>query len=204
VDCSQVKCAALTFDDGPGPHLAALLEVLEQKNTKATFFFQGPWVAKYPELVKATAEQGHAVGTHAWSHTRMTDQKPKDACGNAARGQRSIVDAGLEAPAMLRPPYGSLNDGAIAACPTFQFVLWNVDTEDWLTKDEAKIVGHVKKDTKPGSIILMHETVEANLTAVPKSIDWLCSKGYTLVTVPELFGGDVPRGQRIFKGPAPG
>jgi len=194
---------ALTFDDGPGTQTEALLKVLADKDVKATFFFMGPYAAKYPALVKQASDQGHAVGTHAWTHAHMTKQKPAEACRNAAKGQQSVVDAGVEKPAMLRPPYGSINDKVIAACPTFQFVHWNVDTEDWLTKDEAKILGHVKKDTKPGSIILMHETVEVNLEVLPKAIDWLRSKGYALVTVPELFGGDVPRGQVIRGGPAP-
>ena len=177
--------------------------MLDAKATKATFFFQGQFAANHPDLVLLTGERGHAVGTHAWTHMHMDQQTPAEACQNAARGQQAIADAGLPAPTMLRPPYGTLTDTIVATCPEFQFVLWNVDTRDWSSKDEAKILEHFEQDTKPGAIILLHETVEANLTAMPKAIDWLRSQGYELVTVPELFGGEPPSGQRIYKGPSP-
>ena len=38
VDCSKVKCVALTFDDGPSPYTDRLLQILKDNDAKATFF----------------------------------------------------------------------------------------------------------------------------------------------------------------------
>lgn len=48
-----------------------ILSLLLKKNLKATFFFLG-WVAeKYPELVSNVAAEGHEIGSHGYSHTRI-------------------------------------------------------------------------------------------------------------------------------------
>ncbi|MGH3532508.1 MAG: polysaccharide deacetylase family protein, partial [Mycobacterium sp.] len=48
VDCSKVKCVALTFDDGPTPFTDRLLGILDANNAKATFFEIGNKVAANP------------------------------------------------------------------------------------------------------------------------------------------------------------
>ena len=59
----------LTFDDGPSADITPqILEILEQKNIKATFF-----VVHYNEenekLVKQEDEKGHTVALHGYSHS---------------------------------------------------------------------------------------------------------------------------------------
>ena len=48
VDCSQVKCVALTFDDGPSPFTDRLLQILNDNDAKSTFFLIGNKVAANP------------------------------------------------------------------------------------------------------------------------------------------------------------
>ena len=48
VDCTAVKCVALTFDDGPTPYTDRLLKVLGDADAKATFFVIGNKVAANP------------------------------------------------------------------------------------------------------------------------------------------------------------
>lgn len=38
-----------------------ILEVLEQNNTKITFFMVGDWIDKFPDYVKKIAEKGHEI-----------------------------------------------------------------------------------------------------------------------------------------------
>ncbi len=38
-----------------------ILEVLEQNNTKITFFMVGDWIDKFPDYVKKIAEAGHEI-----------------------------------------------------------------------------------------------------------------------------------------------
>lgn len=55
-----------------------ILEVLDEFNTKATFFILG-WIArKYPNLSKKVAKSGHEVGTHSFWHRRVYEMEPED------------------------------------------------------------------------------------------------------------------------------
>ena len=53
--------------------LYKVLELLQDHNTKATFFTLG-WVAeKYPNLIKQIHEQGHTLASHGYSHEKVYD-----------------------------------------------------------------------------------------------------------------------------------
>ncbi|MGI5287865.1 polysaccharide deacetylase family protein [Nonomuraea polychroma] len=56
VDCHEVKCVALTFDDGPGPYTQTLLDRLADHHARATFFVVGRNVVASPDLVRRTDE----------------------------------------------------------------------------------------------------------------------------------------------------
>ncbi|WP_342618764.1 XrtA system polysaccharide deacetylase [Rhodoferax sp. GW822-FHT02A01] len=50
-----------------------ILALLEQHNTKATFFTLG-WVAqRYPQLVRQIVEGGHELASHGYGHERASD-----------------------------------------------------------------------------------------------------------------------------------
>jgi len=58
VDCTKVKCVAITFDDGPSPYTDRLLDVLTANGAKATFFLIGNKVARDPAAAKRIADAG--------------------------------------------------------------------------------------------------------------------------------------------------
>lgn len=63
------KTMYLTFDDGPSKEYTDMvLDVLKEKNIKATFFVIGEYVRKYPETAKRIAEEGHTIGIHCDVH----------------------------------------------------------------------------------------------------------------------------------------
>ena len=76
VDCAQVKCVALTFDDGPTPYTDRLLGILKANNAKATFFEIGNKVAANPAGAKRVVEAGMELGSHTWEHPNMTTLPP--------------------------------------------------------------------------------------------------------------------------------
>ena len=53
-----------------------VLDILDETNTKATFFVVGYVAERYPELVKDIRDRGHEIGTHGYSHTPITRQTP--------------------------------------------------------------------------------------------------------------------------------
>ena len=59
----------LTFDDGPSAECTdKVLDVLEEKDVKATFFLIGEYVEKYPEVARRIVEEGHTIGIHCYRH----------------------------------------------------------------------------------------------------------------------------------------
>ena len=63
------KTMYLTFDDGPSEECTDMvLNILREKNVKATFFLIGEYVEKYPEVARRIVEEGHTVGIHCYRH----------------------------------------------------------------------------------------------------------------------------------------
>ena len=71
VDCDELKCVALTFDDGPRKDTARLLKMLDEYNAKATFFVVGKMVEADPSMVEREVAAGHEIGNHSWSHANL-------------------------------------------------------------------------------------------------------------------------------------
>lgn len=190
VDCAKLKCVALTFDDGPGPYTAKLLDELKAADVKATFFVLGTSVRAHPDVVRRAAAEGHIVGNHTMTHKQLSKLGLAAQRDEATRGAAQIAAAGAPAPSLMRPPYGSLN--ADTKKLGYPLILWNVDSEDWKNRNVAATTALIKKQTRSGSIILMHDIHRSTVEAVPGIITWLKSEGYTLVTVPELIGNLKP------------
>ncbi|WP_152648032.1 polysaccharide deacetylase family protein [Demequina sediminicola] len=199
VDCSSARCIALTFDDGPVEGTNALLDVLASRGVKATFFMVGTNVEANPDVVARIHNEGHALGNHTMDHpqlTRLDEASIRDEIEStndlieAATGERSVL---------LRPPYGATNDtvSAVAADLGMAQILWDVDPEDWKDHDSAIVTERVESHAHDGAIILSHDIHETTRNAYAGIIDNLLGQGYTLVTVPELFGELTP-GQKYF------
>ena len=89
-------------------------------------------------------------------------------------------------PTITRPPYGAINS-TIQNAIDQSFIMWDVDSLDWKTHNTTAILNEVKKEVKPGSIILMHDIHQTTIDALPTVLDYLKSQGYTFVTVDELL-----------------
>src|SRR3954462_7715615 len=63
---------AMTFDDGPSPETTPrLLDILKQRNIKATFFMIGQNAERHPDIVKRILADGHEIGNHSWTHPQL-------------------------------------------------------------------------------------------------------------------------------------
>jgi len=54
-----------------------LLAILDEADTKATFFMLGYVAEKHPEIVRKIEAEGHEIGTHGFSHTLIYQQEPE-------------------------------------------------------------------------------------------------------------------------------
>jgi peptidoglycan/xylan/chitin deacetylase (PgdA/CDA1 family) len=191
IDCTHLKCVALTFDDGPGEYTGKLLDLLRARGVRATFFVVGQMVAadKGGHNTRRIVAEGHEIGNHSWSHpdlTRLPD--------HALRFQIEHTDDVVEKLTgvrmrVMRPPYGSTNRrvAAEARREGLAQILWSVDTLDWRDRVPAIVARRAGK-AGVGSIVLMHDIHRSTVEAVPRVLDVLAHKGYTLVTISELYG----------------
>jgi peptidoglycan/xylan/chitin deacetylase (PgdA/CDA1 family) len=187
VDCATAQCVALTFDDGPDPHTDAILDVLAAKGVPATFFVQGYRVNLFPDQLRRVVAEGHEVGNHTWNHKYLTKLSPRAIRLQIAKTNKAVQELTGVTPRLVRPPYGAI-DAKVREHVDLPLILWTVDTRDWETKSVKRILKHVKRDTEPGAIVLMHDTLAETGKALTRAIEILEQKGYTFVTVSQLLG----------------
>ncbi|XRQ12801.1 polysaccharide deacetylase family protein [Actinomadura welshii] len=196
-DCRQVKCLALTFDDGPAESTGELLDILAERDVKATFFLIGENVAENPEVVRRQHQAGHEIADHSYTHADLGRASKKTIVAELTRTQDAIRSASGVTPTLLRPPYGSTSKrlAKVSRRMGMAQILWTVDPFDWRHRDTEDIERRVVKSAEPGGIVLLHDIHPTTVRAVPEIIDRLAAKGYVFVTVSELFGGKLAPGE---------
>ncbi|MGG3504044.1 polysaccharide deacetylase family protein [Paenibacillus lautus] len=175
---------ALTFDDGPSKHSIDIMNVLKKHEVGGTFFFVGTNVKKHPDYVKAIHANGYSVGSHSMTHSQLTSLTYEQQQAELTRVADLIEPITDEKLVLFRPPYGAFDDRteALSQQQGSKMVLWNRDPEDWLTRDEDKILDYVQHIEASGSIILLHES-QAVVDALPKIIKHLQDQGLTIVSL---------------------
>ena len=63
-----------SYEDRVVQSTQKILEILDERNTKATFFVVGYVAEHFPELIKDIIDRGHEIGTHGYSHTSIKKQ----------------------------------------------------------------------------------------------------------------------------------
>ena len=178
---------ALTFDDGPHQTCTpALLNGLEQRGVKATFFLMGENIAGKEPLVQRMQAEGHLIGNHGYRHIQMTKEEAEQACADIEQTEKLIQSITGKRPEYLRPPYGDWNE-QLECRVNLTTVLWNVDSLDWKFQNTDRIVRRVEKDVNDGDIILMHDIFPTSVEAALRIVDDLQKRGYEFVTVEELL-----------------
>lgn len=195
LNCSMVKCVALTFDDGPSPYTDRLLQILKANDAKATFFLIGNKVAANPAGARRIAEAGMEVGSHTWEHPNMTTIPPEDVAAQFARANDAIAAATGRKPTLYRPAGGLSNPAVRQSAATFGLaeILWDVIPFDWANDSNTAATRQVlMTQIKPGSVVLFHDTYSSTVDLVYQFIPVLKANGYRLVTASELLGPRAP------------
>lgn len=178
---------ALTFDDGPNErYTEALLDGLEKRGVKASFFLLGDCIRGNEATVKRMDAEGHLIGVHGMSHVDLTGEDVETALGQLRQAREMIAQITGKRPEYMRPPYGNWN-GALAERTEMEPVFWSVDTLDWKLRDAEAITERTLHCVEDGSVILMHDGFETSVEAAFAIIDNLLADGYTFVTADELM-----------------
>jgi len=187
---TEEKKVAISFDAAWGnEQTETLLEILEEKNVKATFFLVGEWVEKYPESVKLIAEKGHDVENHSASHAYMTKLSADEMIKEITTCNKKIQELIGKCPTLFRPPYGDYNNDVVDTVKAADMycVQWDIDSLDWKDPSPSEMVQKITSKLQSGSIILMHNGAKNTPEALPQIIDAVRAEGYEFVPISELI-----------------
>jgi peptidoglycan/xylan/chitin deacetylase (PgdA/CDA1 family) len=158
---------ALTYDDGPGPATAAVLDVLARHGAGATFFVLVERAEAHPDLVRRIVAEGHEVALHGVDHRRLTTMDPAAVRAHIAEGRRRLEDCAGVPVRWFRPPYGSQTPRTFAAARRcgLGVVVWTCDADDWIDHEPAEIATLALDRLAPGGVLLLHDAFESDPAA---------------------------------------
>jgi peptidoglycan/xylan/chitin deacetylase (PgdA/CDA1 family) len=187
---------AITFDDGPnGAATEQVLELFRRHGGKATFFLIGENVEAFPELARRIATEGHAVGSHTWSHTKLSKVPLARAVDEIDRGHAALVAAGVPDMRLFRAPHGLKTFGVVRHLDRkgLRMIAWTAGLYDTDCPRGEIIARRAMRWLRPGVILLLHDGKRGHdrrpmLEALDTILRTCRDRGLELVTVPELLG----------------
>lgn len=182
----EEKMIALTFDDGPNYNTNKVLDILEKYDVSATFFVLGSKIKGNEYILKRMTSSGMEIGNHTYSHLLLTKYKEDKIKEEIDSTSNLIFEVTGKYPALLRPSYGSVNS-KIKKLADAPIIIWDIDTLDWKYHNSKRISKRVLSKAGDGDIVLMHDIYSATANALNIIIPKLQNRGYTFVTVSELF-----------------
>lgn len=180
------KLIALTFDDGPNYNTGKVLDVLAKYNVKATFFVLGSKAKDNKKILKREYDSGMEIGNHTFNHLLLTKYKENVIKDEIDKTSSVIFEVTGRYPKLLRPSYGVYNN-IVKKIGNMPIIIWDIDTLDWKYHNSKRIASRVINKVKDGDIILMHDIYSATANSLNIIIPELQNRGYTFVTIPELF-----------------
>jgi peptidoglycan/xylan/chitin deacetylase (PgdA/CDA1 family) len=187
---------ALTFDDGPHPvHTRAVLDMLDARGHRATFFVIGTRGARHPDLLTEILRRGHALGNHSYAHSWATAalSVPR-LVADLHRAQATLRAAGCD-PRWFRPPIGIVSPRLSAAVrhAGLHIVGWTASARDGVPTRPARALSRLVRAMRPGAILALHDAAERGdreplaLVILPPLLDEFESRKLRSVTIDELL-----------------
>jgi len=189
---------AITFDDGPNSTASLkVARILDDHGAKGTFFLVGKAVVRRPDVARKLVADGHLVGNHSYHHDYKGWLNPwYPELGATQQVIRREVGV---CPRFFRPPHGQRTPlmNAQLARRGMVTVTWDVSAADWVTNDPHLVARRILKRVQPGSIILLHDSIDGHvdadrqvvIDALPIILDGLERKGLEPVRIDEMLGG---------------
>jgi peptidoglycan/xylan/chitin deacetylase (PgdA/CDA1 family) len=197
------KLVALTFDDGPSPvWTPKILDQLKKAGIKATFFMLGEHVARYPDIARRVAVEGHEIGNHSYNHHVLLYYTTDELEAEIKDAEKTIKDVTGKTTVYFRPPKAWLTDAEKRKIKRMGYtvVLWSLNSKDWVTFDDKHIRRYLLRHIHPGDIILFHDSGGAfaveggdrreTVKTIFRLSEQLRDRGYRFVTVSELLKGE--------------
>ncbi len=170
--------------DWGNEYLPEILQILSDKQVKATFFLTGRWTSENPDLARQIAAGGHELGNHGYSHSSPNAASKEEIIEEINRTEQAIFETTGYVTTLYAPPSGESEPHVIEAADQcgYRTILWSVDTIDWQNPDQQTLLNRVEGKLTAGSIILAHPTA-VTAAALPQLIDMVREKGWDFGTV---------------------
>mgnify|MGYP000285877003 CR=1 FL=1 len=176
----------LTIDDGPTADTTAILDALDARGARATFFVKGEAAANDPDAIRTIVGRGHGVANHSYSHPSASFwclppaaiRREVEECNRVLREITGSV------PVMFRAPVGMKNPFVHPALGSMTLVGWTARAFDTATSDPEKVLRRLLPDIGPGSILLLHQGRPRSVEIISRVVDALQERGYSFVLPP--------------------
>lgn len=194
---------ALTFDDGPSKYTVPIAELAEQYDGRVTFCVVGNRIDQFSDSLIRVSEAGHEIANHTWEHKKLSAISYEEAKNQIQKTNDKVRELTGKPTKFIRPTYGSVNDTLRQLSKDLQMPLanWQVDTEDWKSRNADSVYQICITQVNDGDIILFHDLYESTYHAIERLIPELTAKGYQLVTLSELleYSGQQPEYGHIYR-----
>ncbi|MBQ7117320.1 MAG: polysaccharide deacetylase family protein [Clostridia bacterium] len=192
---SEGKVLYLTFDCGYEYEnlTARVLDVLKEKQVKATFFCTLDHIEKERELIARMIKEGHIVGNHSSTHPSFADISREQMIKEIEETENYLRENFGYAAKYFRFPAGEYTENALDAVKSMGYmsVFWSVAYDDWNTdnvRGRAYATEKVISRLHPGAVILLHSVSKDNADALGEIIDKARSEGYVFRSLEEYNG----------------
>ena len=186
---------AITIDDGPDPRITPrVLDLLEERKTKATFFCIGERVQRCAELVREMARRGHSVENHSQRHVNYFSLLgPRGLVAEVERAQDIIGITTGQQPLFFRAPAGLRSPflDPVLSRLGLRLASWTRRGFDTRNNRAEAVLGRLTRGLDAGDILLLHdghaaltrEGVPVILEVLPRLLDSLQGAKLTPVTL---------------------
>jgi len=194
------RAVALTFDDGPSRSTTpAVLDLLREIHTPATFFLIGSRAALAPDLVRRIHDEGHAIGNHSWAHDPFVFTTPGRIARDLGKTDAIVRSAAGVTPGFVRLPYGIRGPFAVDVVRRSgrPAVGWSVYPADARRPAAETITKRVLSRVGPGDILLLHDgggDRSATVAALPSILEGLRARNLPVIPLADLLAGQCPGG----------
>jgi peptidoglycan/xylan/chitin deacetylase (PgdA/CDA1 family) len=192
---------AITFDDGPDREVTPrVLDLLDARGARASFFCVGERAATSPALVREIVRRGHSVENHSHRHsTGFGWYGPWRLARELGGAQRALADAAGVAPRFFRAPFGTRNpllDRALAQLG-LTLVSWTRRGYDTVDADAPRVLRRLVNGLGAGDVLLLHDGLTVRerrgeptvLAVLPRLLERLADRGLKAVSLRSACDG---------------
>ena len=162
----------------------SIIDVLDQKGVKATFFVGGCWADDNAKTLARILSSGHEIGNHGYfhkDHKKLSYEDNVQEIANTGSVVKALCGAEMK---LFAPPSGSFSPNTLKASYDlgYKLIMWSKDTIDWRDNNLTTIYNRATKNLAGGDLVLMHPK-KHTLEVLPSIIDYYKSVGFDVVCV---------------------